>query len=69
MTDTLLSAIEAWARNNGGRLTLHVHEANLQAQRAYQKRGFEFTGHSAEYSLDASNREVEMTKVLIPTAT
>lgn len=68
LTDSLLSAIEAWASNNGGRLTLHVHEANGQAQKAYSKRGFEFTGHSAEYSLDASSREVEMTKELIPTA-
>lgn len=43
LTDTLLSAIEAWARNHGGRLTLHVHEANAKAQRAYLKRGFQLT--------------------------
>ncbi|WP_186760778.1 GNAT family N-acetyltransferase [Arthrobacter alpinus] len=66
LTDTLLSAIEAWARNHGGRLTLHVHEANAKAQRAYLKRGFQLTGHSAEYSLDKSSRELEMTKELIP---
>ncbi|WP_154605323.1 GNAT family N-acetyltransferase [Arthrobacter sp. AQ5-05] len=68
LTDALLSAIEVWARNNGGRLTLLVHEANVNAQRAYSKRGFELTGHSAEYSLDASSREVEMTKELMPAA-
>ncbi|MDJ0355951.1 GNAT family N-acetyltransferase [Paenarthrobacter sp. PH39-S1] len=68
VTDTLLSAVEEWASNNGGRLTLHVHEDNVKAQRAYSKRGFEFTGHSVEYSLDPSSREVEMTKELIPAA-
>lgn len=66
LTDSLLSDIEVWARNNGGRLTLHVHEANLKAQRAYLKRGFKLTGRSAEYSLDPSSREVEMTKELTP---
>lgn len=68
VTDTLLSAVEAWARSNGGRLTLHVHEANVKAQRAYSKRGFEFTGHTVEYSLDPSSHEVEMTKELMPAA-
>lgn len=64
LTDQLLHGIEDWARENGGRLTLHVHEDNIRAQKAYLKRGFELTGHSVEYSLDPKSREVEMVKEL-----
>ncbi|MFO7690479.1 MAG: GNAT family N-acetyltransferase [Cryobacterium sp.] len=64
VTDALLAAVEAWARTEGGRLTLHVHEHNARAIAAYERRGFAVTGESIPYSLDPGTTELEMTKIL-----
>lgn len=64
VTDALLATIEDWARTEGDRLTLHVHEDNARARRAYERRGYVLTGHSVPYSLDPSRDELEMVKEL-----
>jgi GNAT superfamily N-acetyltransferase len=62
--DTLLAAIEDWARGEGEVLTLHVHEDNARARAAYLRRGFIETGHRVRYVLDAGAQEIEMVKRL-----
>lgn len=62
--DTLLGAIETWARGEGPVLTLHVHEDNSRARAAYLRRGFTETGHRVQYVLDSSATEIEMVKTL-----
>ena len=62
--DALLTAVEAWARTEGGRLTLHVHEDNARAMASYERRGFTFSGHAIPYNLDPSKNELEMVKEL-----
>ena len=62
VTDALLSRVEAWARTRGEVLTLHVHEGNLRARRAYEKRGFFATGVTVPYLLDPTANEIEMAK-------
>lgn len=64
VTDALLTTIETWARTEGDRLTLHVHEDNARAQTAYERRGFVLTGVSVPYSLDPTRDELEMAKAL-----
>jgi GNAT superfamily N-acetyltransferase len=64
ITDALLAAVEDWARDHGGRLTLHVHEDNARARGAYVKRGFVPTGRLIPYILDPTQRELEMSKRL-----
>jgi len=62
--DSLLGAIEEWARGEGEVLTLHVHEDNARARAAYLRRGFTETGHRVRYVLDAASEEIEMVKRL-----
>ena len=62
--DALLLAIQDWARGEGDRLTLHVHEDNSRARAAYLRHGFAETGHRVQYVLDASAMEIEMVKPL-----
>lgn len=62
--DTLLGAIEEWARGEGEALTLHVHEDNARARAAYLRRGFIETGRRMPYVLDAGAQEIEMVKRL-----
>lgn len=62
--DSLLGAIEDWARGEGPVLTLHVHEDNARARAAYLRRGFAETGHRVQYVLDSSAMEIEMVKPL-----
>ncbi|ASD22780.1 GNAT family N-acetyltransferase [Cryobacterium sp. LW097] len=62
--DALLVAIQEWARGEGDRLTLHVHEDNARARAAYLRRGFTETGHRVKYVLDSSAMEIEMVKPL-----
>jgi GNAT superfamily N-acetyltransferase len=62
--DTLLTAVEEWARSEGETLTLHVHEDNARARAAYLRRGFTETGHRAPYLLDPAAQEIEMVKRL-----
>ncbi|TFD88509.1 GNAT family N-acetyltransferase [Cryobacterium lactosi] len=62
--DALLAAIQDWARGEGDRLTLHVHEDNSRARAAYLRRGFTETGHRVQYVLDSSAMEIEMVKLL-----
>ncbi|POH70006.1 MULTISPECIES: GNAT family N-acetyltransferase [Cryobacterium] len=62
--DALLVAIQEWARGEGDRLTLHVHEDNARARAAYLRRGFTETGHRVQYVLDSSAMEIEMVKPL-----
>ena len=64
VTDALLATVEDWARTEGDRLTLHVHEDNARARRAYERRGYVLTGHTVPYSLDPSKDELEMVKEL-----
>lgn len=64
VTDALLAAVEDWARTESSRLTLHVHEDNARARRAYERRGFVSTGRSMPYNLDPSKEELEMVKQL-----
>jgi GNAT superfamily N-acetyltransferase len=64
LTDALLSEVERWARTQGDRLTLHVHEDNARARTAYERRGFVVTGRTVPYNLDPSKRELEMVKKL-----
>jgi GNAT superfamily N-acetyltransferase len=62
VTDALLAGVEDWARGEGDMLTLHVHEHNTRARRAYEKRGFVANGVTVPYVLDPSANEIEMTK-------
>lgn len=64
VTDALLATIETWARTESDRLTLHVHEDNARARRAYARRGFVLTGVTVPYSLDPTANELEMVKEL-----
>lgn len=64
VTDALLATIEDWARTEGTRLTLHVHEDNARAQAAYARRGFLLTGVTVPYILDPTSNELEMAKTL-----
>ena len=64
VADTLLGAVETWARTEGQQLTLHVHEDNARARAYYERQGFSATGQSVPYSLDASKLELEMVKRL-----
>ena len=64
VTDALLQSVEDWARTEGNRLTLHVHEDNARARSAYEKRGFRRTGAMFPYLLDPAKLELEMVKEL-----
>lgn len=64
LTDALLSTVENWARTESSQLTLHVHEDNARARKAYERRGFTATGHTIAYNLDPTKRELEMVKRL-----
>lgn len=64
LTDALLEAIEDWARAEGGRLTLHVHEDNNRARKYYERKGFAATGNIVPYNLDTTKDELEMAKQL-----
>ena len=62
VTDRLLDAVVAWARDEAGveRLLLEVHEANARAMGFYRRRGFVLTGRSVPYLLDPSANDLEM---------
>jgi len=64
VTDALLDAVEAWARERYGTLTLHVHEQNPRARAAYEARGFVYTGERLPYVLNAAETELAMIKRL-----
>ena len=64
VTDALLSTVEEWAFKYGSTLTLGVHEDNIRARTAYERRGFTLTRHTVPYVLDKSRRELEMIKQL-----
>jgi|SRR6185312_7493765 len=64
LADALLGSVEEWARAEGGRLTLHVHEDNAHAIRFYERHGYTATGHSVEYNVNPAKRELEMLKLL-----
>ncbi|WP_353816797.1 GNAT family N-acetyltransferase [Agromyces sp. SYSU T00266] len=64
ITDALLDEIERWAAGRADTLRLEVHEDNPRARRYYERRGFEYTGHSREYELDPGGLELEMAKRL-----
>ncbi len=64
LTDALLATVESWAHTEGATLTLHVHERNHRAQRAYERRGYEATGVTVPYTLDSTANEIEMVKRL-----
>ena len=64
LTDALLMSVESWARTESAQLTLHVHEDNIRASTAYERRGFVVTGHTVEYNLDPTKKELEMVKTL-----
>jgi ribosomal protein S18 acetylase RimI-like enzyme len=62
LADRLLTEVLRWARAQPGHdgMRLHVHEQNLRAQAFYRRWGFRDTGLRVPYSLDASQRELEM---------
>ncbi|MFF8772266.1 GNAT family N-acetyltransferase [Kitasatospora sp. NPDC015120] len=62
VTDALLDAVLAWARDEAGaqHVVLTVHEDNARAIAYYQRRGFAFTGGEKPYPLDPAARELEM---------
>jgi GNAT superfamily N-acetyltransferase len=62
LLDALLLAVEDWARTEGDQLTLHVHEDNARARKAYERRGFVATGRTVPYNLDTRKNELEMVK-------
>lgn len=66
LADAMLSTVEDWARDEGDRLTLHVHEDNPRAQAFYSRRGFVTTGRTVPYPLVPEQRELEMVKDLRP---
>ncbi|MFD4908973.1 GNAT family N-acetyltransferase [Kitasatospora purpeofusca] len=66
VTDRMLDAIVAWARETGARrLLLTVHEDNARAAAFYRRRGFEPTGGTKPYPLDPAARELEMALPLL----
>ncbi|SEK90926.1 GNAT family N-acetyltransferase [Streptacidiphilus jiangxiensis] len=62
LTDVLLDACLAWAREEAGvpELYLEVHERNERARAFYERRGFVGTGHTQPYDLDPTTLELEM---------
>jgi RimJ/RimL family protein N-acetyltransferase len=64
VTDALLTGIEHWAREEWPTLHLDVHEDNLRARAAYEKRGYVETGHTHPYDFDPTRNEIEMIKRL-----
>lgn len=62
VTDALLGAVEEWARTEGSRLSLHVHEDNARARVAYERRGFVATGGTIPSALFPDKIELEMSK-------
>lgn len=64
VADAMLSAIEDWARTEGDRLTLHVHEDNARARAFYERRGFVATGRTIPYPLAPEQLEIEMVEQL-----
>jgi RimJ/RimL family protein N-acetyltransferase len=62
LTDELLDACIAWARDVAGApaLYLEVHEENHRARRFYERRGFVPTGYTQPYDLDPETLELEM---------
>ncbi|MFJ8436352.1 GNAT family N-acetyltransferase [Kitasatospora sp. NPDC094019] len=66
VTDAMLDAIVAWAREAGARrLLLTVHEDNARAAAFYRRRGFEPTGGTKPYPLDPAAHELEMALPLV----
>lgn len=66
VTDALLDAASAWARDAHGLASVHLHvsEANPRAQRAYEKRRFVPTGVIERIPDDPSGLDVEMIRTL-----
>ncbi|MGR0320698.1 GNAT family N-acetyltransferase [Agromyces sp. ZXT2-3] len=64
VADALLAEIERWASARADTLRLEVHEDNPRARRYYERRGFDYTGHSREYELEPGGLELEMVKRL-----
>jgi GNAT superfamily N-acetyltransferase len=64
VTDALLDAVEAWAREHADVLRLEVNELNARARVAYEQRGFVLTGRTSPYPLDPPSLELEMIKRL-----
>lgn len=65
VADALLDGVERWVRERGrDRLWLLVHEDNPRAHAFYVRRGYEFTGDTTPYALDAGERELEMVRSL-----
>ncbi len=64
VTDALLDAVEAWARDHGDQLRLEVNEFNPRAIAAYESRGFVRTGRTLPYPLQPPSLELEMVKLL-----
>jgi GNAT superfamily N-acetyltransferase len=64
LADAMLTTIEDWARTEGDRLTLHVHEDNARARAFYLRRGFVATGRTLPYPLAPEQSEVEMVRDL-----
>ncbi len=62
LADALLESVEEWARDDSGRLSLHVHEDNARAINFYERRGYAATGHSMAYNVNPARRELEMLK-------
>ena len=62
VTDMLLDAIIAWARDrpNARALRLEVHEDNPRARAYYERRGFRLTGRSVPFALDRTQKDLEM---------
>ena len=69
VTDALLAGILSWTAQHADVLWLEVHEDNRRAIKAYERRGFQRTGATRPYELDASRREIEMSRHLDLTAT
>jgi ribosomal protein S18 acetylase RimI-like enzyme len=64
VTEALLAVIETEAAAHGSTLALHVHESNARARAAYERAGYEYTGRTFVYILDATAVEYEMVKRL-----
>lgn len=62
--DALLDAVERWAHERVEFVTLLVHEDNLRARRAYEKRGYQATGRGVPSSRNRRQTELEMQKRL-----
>jgi ribosomal protein S18 acetylase RimI-like enzyme len=61
--DALLDAIERWAAERVAFVSLLVHEDNLRARRAYEKRGYELTGRTVHvFPRNRRGVEAEMRK-------